>query len=397
MVIAPKVRGFLCTTAHPLGCAENVRRQVEYVRGRGPVPGAPRRVLVVGASTGYGLAARIAAAFGGGGATLGVFFEKEVTPKRTATAGWYNSAAFHRLAEEAGLYAKSINGDAFSSEVKEAAIETIRADLGQVDLVVYSLAAPRRRHPVTGEVFQSVLKPVGKVVRTRGIDTDREVVEEVTLEPATEEEVRQTVAVMGGEDWQLWIEALDRAGVLAPGAKTCAFTYIGERITWDIYWHGTIGAAKQDLDRRVVEIRRRLAERGGDARVAVLKAVVTQASAAIPIMPLYLALLYKEMKARGTHEGPIEQIDRLFRECLYAPQPRLDAEGRLRVDDRELDPEVQGAVEALWNQVTTENLHKLTDYAGYKRDFLRLFGFEVEGVDYAADVDPVVPIPGLIS
>jgi len=396
MIIKPKVRGFLCTTTHPDGCAANVRRQIDHVRRRGPVADEPRRVLVIGASTGYGLASRIVAAFGSGAATLGIFFEKEGSERKTGSAGWYNSAAFHREAAAADLYAKSINGDAFSDEIKQKTIDAIRNDLGQVDLVVYSLAAPRRRHPETGEIFSSTLKPIGKPTTQRAVHTDKEEIHEVTIEPATAEEIEHTVAVMGGDDWERWITALDDAGVLADGAKTVAYTYIGEQLTWDIYWHGTIGAAKQDLDKRVLSIRERLTGRGGDARVAVLKAVVTQASSAIPVMPLYLALLFHTMKANGTHEGCIEQIDGLFRDSLYGAAPRLDDTGRLRADQKELDPAVQGAVAAGWAAVTTENLYQTTDFAGYKREFLQLFGFEVDGVDYEADTNPEVAIDGLV-
>jgi len=396
MIIKPRVRGFMCITSHPVGCEQNVRQQIAYVKAQPPVNNGPKRVLVIGASTGYGLAARITAAFGAGASTLGIFFEKEGAEGKPGTAGWYNSAAFHKCAEEQGLYAKSINGDAFSDEIKDKTIALIKQDLGQVDLVIYSLAAPRRQHPKTGEVFNSTLKPIGKAVTQRGINTDKEQIQEVTLEAASEQDVANTVAVMGGEDWQMWMEALDAAGVLAEGAKTTAFTYIGEKITWDIYWDGTIGQAKKDLDRRVVDIRAALAARGGDARVSVLKAVVTQASSAIPIMPLYLSLLFKVMKADGSHEGCIEQLYRLFSECLYSDAPRTDSEGRLRVDELELRPEIQDAVADAWNRVTTENLYDLTDFASYKQEFLRLFGFEVEGVDYEADVDPVVPIPQMV-
>jgi enoyl-[acyl-carrier protein] reductase/trans-2-enoyl-CoA reductase (NAD+) len=395
MIIKPRVRGFLCTTTHPAGCEANVRRQIDYVRARGPITNGPKRVLVIGASTGYGLASRISAAFGAGAATLGIFFEKEGTERKPGTAGWYNSAAFHRFAEAEGLYAKSINGDAFSDEIKQKAIDTIREDMGQVDLVVYSLAAPRRVHPVTGVVHSSTLKPIGGDTVQKGVNTDKEEVQDFHLEAATQEEIDNTVAVMGGEDWQMWIEALDEAGVLADGAKTTAYTYIGEKLTWDIYWHGTIGAAKKDLDRRVVDIRARLAERGGDARVSVLKAVVTQASAAIPAMPIYLALLFKVMKERGVHEGCIEQVDGLFRDSLYGADPHLDDEGRLRADGKELDPEVQTAVAQLWEAIDTSNLRELSDFEGYRREFLQLFGFEVDGVDYDADVDPVAPIASL--
>ena len=396
MIIKPRVRGFLCTTTHPVGCEANVRRQVEYVKSRGAIANGPKRVLVIGASTGYGLASRITAAFGAGAATLGIFFEKPGTEKKPGTAGWYNSAAFHRCAEEAGLYAKSLNGDAFSDEVKQRAIETIRADLGQVDLVVYSLASPRRQHPVSGEVYSSTLKPIGKATVQKGVNTDKEEVQDFHIEAATQDEIDNTVAVMGGEDWQMWIEALDEADVLAPGAKTTAYTYIGDKLTWDIYWHGTIGAAKKDLDKRVVDIRGRLAALGGDARVWVLQAVVTQASAAIPAMPIYLALLKKVMTERGEYEGCIEQIDALFRDSLCSDAPRLDDEGRLRADAKELNPEVQGAVAALWDDINTETLRELSDFAGYKREFLQLFGFEVDGVDYEADVNPDVAIDKMV-
>ncbi|MEQ9464331.1 MAG: trans-2-enoyl-CoA reductase family protein [Haliea sp.] len=396
MIIKPRVRGFLCTTTHPVGCAANVRHQIDYVKSHGPLENGPKRVLVIGASTGYGLASRITAAFGAGAATLGIFFEKEGTETKPGTAGWYNSAAFHAVAEAEGLYAKSINGDAFSDEIKQKTIATIREDLGQVDLVVYSLAAPRRQHPVTGVIHNSTLKPIGKPAVQKGVNTDKQEVQDFHLEPATQEEIDNTVAVMGGEDWQMWIEALDEAGVLAEGAKTTAYTYIGEKMTWDIYWHGTIGAAKQDLDRRVVGLREQLAGKGGDARVSVLKAVVTQASAAIPAMPIYLAILFKVMKAQGSHEGCIEQIDSLFRDALYSPAPQLDAEGRLRADGKELDPAVQAEVAQLWGQIDTDNLHQLSDFDGYRREFLQLFGFEVDGVDYEADVNPLVPIRNMV-
>lgn len=397
MVIKPRVRGFLCTTTHPVGCAQNVRRQIDYVKQHGAIANGPKKVLVLGASTGYGLASRITAAFGASAATLGVFFEKPGSEKKPGTAGWYNAAAFHEAAEAEGLYAKSINGDAFSTEIKNKVIDTIKADLGQIDLVVYSLAAPRRVHPVTGVVHTSTLKPIGSETTQKGVNTDKQEIQEYHLPAATQEEIDNTVAVMGGEDWQMWIEALDEAGVLAPGAKTTAYTYIGEKITWDIYWHGTIGAAKQDLDKRVVDIRERLAANGGDARVSVLKAVVTQASAAIPAMPIYLAILFKVMKARGIHEGCIEQVDRLFRDSLYGDKVGPDESGRLRADDLELDPAVQAEVEGLWGQITTDNLSQLSDFEGYRQEFLQLFGFEVDGVDYDADVDPNIQIAQLID
>jgi enoyl-[acyl-carrier protein] reductase/trans-2-enoyl-CoA reductase (NAD+) len=396
MIIKPRVRGFMCITSHPAGCDENVKQQIEYVQSQGGIEGGPKKVLVIGSSTGYGLASRISAGFGSDAATLGLFFEKEGTEKKPGTAGWYNSAAYHKYAEQKGLYAKSINGDAFSDEIKQKTIEVIKQDLGQVDLVVYSLASPRRTHPKTGEVFNSCLKPIGKSVTQRGINTDKQIIQDVTLDPATDEDISNTVAVMGGEDWQMWIDALDEAGVLADGAKTTAYTYIGEKLTWDIYWDGTIGQAKKDLDTRVINLREKLAATGGDARVSVLKAVVTQASSAIPIMPLYLSLLFKIMKADGSHEGCIEQVYGLFRNSLYGSDPTLDDEGRLRADGLELRPEIQDAVAQLWEQVTTENVSEISDFAGYKSEFLRLFGFGIDGVDYEADVEPQVMIKNLV-
>jgi enoyl-[acyl-carrier protein] reductase/trans-2-enoyl-CoA reductase (NAD+) len=396
MIIKPRVRGFMCVTTHPKGCEANVSQQIDYVKAQGTIADGPKRVLVIGASTGYGLASRITAAFGAGASTLGIFFEKEGIERKPGTAGWYNSAAFHKFAEADGLYAKSINGDAFSDAIKEKTIAQIKADLGQVDLVVYSLASPRRQHPKTGEVFNSTLKPIGKDVTQRGVNTDKETIESFTLTAASDEDISNTVAVMGGEDWQMWIDQLDEAGVLAEGAKTTAYTYLGDKLTWDIYWHGTIGAAKKDLDKRVINIRERLAAKGGDARVSVLKAVVTQASSAIPVMPLYLALLFKAMKADGSHEGCIEQVYGLFKNSLYGVAPILDDEGRLRADGLEMRPEIQQAVSDMWEAVSTENLHDTTDFVGYKKEFLRLFGFEIAGVDYDADVDPVVTIANMV-
>jgi enoyl-[acyl-carrier protein] reductase/trans-2-enoyl-CoA reductase (NAD+) len=396
MIIKPRVRGFMCITTHPVGCEVNVKRQIDYVKARGAIDGGPKRVLVIGSSTGYGLASRITAAFGGGASTIGIFFEKEGSEKKPGTAGWYNSAAFHKFADEEGLYAKSINGDAFSDEIKQKTIDLIKQDLEQVDLVVYSLAAPRRQHPVTGEVHNSTLKPIGKEITYKSLNTDKEEVGELTVPAATQEDIDNTVAVMGGEDWQMWIEALDRAGCLAQGAKTTAYTYLGEKLTWDIYWHGTIGEAKKDLDKRVIGLRERLAEAGGDARVSVLQAVVTQASSAIPAMPLYLALLLQVMKDENAFQGCIQQVDGLFRDSLYGDNPRLDEEGRLRADAWEMRPEVQQKVGELWDATTTENLYELSDFAGYKRGFLQLFGFEVDGVDYDAEIDPVMPISGLV-
>jgi enoyl-[acyl-carrier protein] reductase / trans-2-enoyl-CoA reductase (NAD+) len=396
MIIQPKVRGFMCITSHPAGCEAHVKEQIAYVRKQGALNG-PKRVLVIGASTGYGMASRITAAFGCGASTLGVFFEKAGSEKKPGTAGWYNSAAFHRLAGAEGLYARSINGDAFSDEIKQQVIDVIKQDLGQVDLIIYSLASPRRKHPKTGEIFSSTLKPIGKPVTATTLDTDKKEVKTVSLEAASNEDIAQTVAVMGGEDWAMWIDALDAAGVLAQGCKTTAYTYIGEKITWDIYWSGTIGAAKKDLDTRVLAIRDKLAAKGGNAYVSVLKALVTQASSAIPIMPLYLALLFKVMKKKGGHEGCIEQVYGLFKNGLLVQNPEVDSDGRLRRDQLELRPEIQHEVETLWPQVTTANIDELTDFKGYQADFLKLFGFGLAGVDYSADVNPDVKIDGLLD
>lgn len=392
MIIQPKIRGFICTTAHPLGCFKAVSDQVDYVKAQGAFEG-PKRVLVIGASTGYGLASRIVASFGAGAKTIGVFYEKEADEKRTASPGWYNSAAFEELAHRAGHYAKSLNGDAFSTEMKQRTAELIRRDMGQVDLIIYSLASPRRMHPNTNELFSSVLKPVDAPFTGKTIDAFKGEVREVVIEPATDEEVRHTVAVMGGEDWAMWIDYLAQEKLLAPGIKTVAYTYLGPEMTHDIYKNGTIGKAKEHLKATSDELNSKLSLLGGEAIVSVDKAVVTQASAAIPVVPLYISILFKLMKANGTHEGCIEQIDRLFREHLYAahPKPR-DAEGYIRIDDLEMTPELQQQVKAIWPQVNSENVMSLTDLAGYRDDFYRLFGFNMPGIDYEADVDPVVKI-----
>lgn len=390
MIIKPKVRGFICTNSHPVGCAANVQEQIDYTRQQGELSNGPKNVLVLGCSTGYGLASRITAAFGSGAATLGVCFEKPPTERKTASAGYYNTAAFHDAAKAAGLYAHTINGDAFSNECKQQVIDNLKANMGKVDLVVYSLAAPRRTDPNTGEVYSSVLKPIGRAYTTKGLNTDTLKINEVSIEPATEEEIANTVKVMGGEDWELWIEALAEADLLAEGCQTTAYTYLGDKLTWPIYGKATIGKAKEDLDRAAVALNEKLAGINGRALVSVLKAVVTQASSAIPVMPLYMSILFKVMKERGTHEGCIEQIQRLFVECLYSANPRLDAEGRARVDNLELDPSVQAEVEQIWAQVTEENLFQTTDYEGHHEDFLKLFGFGVSGVDYEADVSPLV-------
>lgn len=389
MIIEPKIRGFICTTAHPIGCAAHVREQIEYVKQHSLADG-PKRVLVIGSSSGYGLASRIEAAFGAGASTIGVFFERPGTEKKPGTAGWYNTAAFERYAREAGLYTRSLNGDAFSSEAKQKVIDLIKEDLGQVDLVVYSLASPVRKMPDTGEVVRSVLKPIGEPFRANAIDTNRDVVVEAQIEPADEAEIEATVKVMGGQDWKLWIDALEQADLLANGCQSVAYSYIGTDITWPIYWHGTLGRAKQDLDRAAREIDARMRQRAGRACVAMLKSVVTQASAAIPVMPLYLSIAMKVMKDRGLHEGCIEQINRLFLTGLYGDGAEVDNESRLRMDDWELRDDIQAACRDLWPSVTTENLFALTDYASYKTEFLKLFGFGLDGVDYHAEVDPKV-------
>lgn len=396
MIVAPKIRGFICTTAHPDGCARHVAEQIEVVKGRGPIANAPKKVLVIGSSTGYGLSSRIAAAFGGSAATIGVFFEKPGEEARCGTAGWYNTAAFEHQAKAAGLYARSFNGDAFSDEMKTAVIEAIQADLGQVDCVIYSLASPRRTHPKTGQVFKSVLKPIDQSFTNKNLNTTTGVVDEVTLPAAEGDDVEQTVAVMGGEDWEMWMNALNQAGVLAPGVVTVAYSYIGPEVTWPIYKNGTIGRAKEDLERAQRALDQHLAPLGGKAWVSVNKALVTQASSAIPVVPLYISLLYKVMKAKGTHEDTIEQMDRMFRERLYgtaSPQP--DGAGRIRIDDWEMAEDVQQLVNERWDAVNTENFLELGDFEGYQTSFLRLFGFGLKDIDYDADTNTAMGIPSL--
>jgi enoyl-[acyl-carrier protein] reductase / trans-2-enoyl-CoA reductase (NAD+) len=390
MIIKPKIRGFICTNAHPVGCAASVQQQIQYVQSQGALSVKPKNVLVIGCSTGYGLASRITAAFAGGASTLGVCFEKPPTETKTGTAGWYNTAAFHQQATAAGLYAKTLNGDAFSNEIKQQTIDLIKADLGQVDVVIYSLASPRRSDPVTGEVYKSTLKPVGQAYTTKTYDTDKDKIHDIALEPANEDEIQQTIKVMGGEDWELWLNALDEAGVLAQGCVTTAYTYIGKELTWPIYGQATIGKAKEDLDRAAKAIISTKAKLKVRAYVSSLKALVTQASSAIPVMPLYISLIYKVMKEEGTHEGCIEQIYGLFSEKLLADQPITDDMQRLRMDGKETNDATQAKIKVLWDKVTQENFHELSDYAGYHHEFLKLFGFDVSGVDYDADVDPLV-------
>lgn len=394
MIIQPKIRGFICTTAHPDGCAKAVEEQVAYIQSHGRLNG-PKNVLIIGASTGYGLASRIAATFGAGANTIGVAYEKAADSKRTASPGWYNTAAFERMAHRAGYYAKSINGDAFSTAIKEQTAALIRKDLGSIDLLIYSLASPRRTHPVSGQVFNSTLKPIGQTFTGKTVDPFRDEVKDISLEPASEEEIAHTIAVMGGDDWRMWIDFLAAEQLLAPNISTVAYTYIGPTLTHAIYKDGTIGRAKDDLQHTADQLHAQLAPQGGQALLSVNKALVTQASAAIPVVPLYISLLYKIMKEQGTHEGCIEQINRLFQQLYGTDHTPRDAAGRIRLDDREMQPEVQAKITALWQQINSDNLAQLSDIAGYRDDFYRLFGFNMSGVDYNADVDPEVDIESI--
>jgi enoyl-[acyl-carrier protein] reductase/trans-2-enoyl-CoA reductase (NAD+) len=394
MIVTPKIRGFICTTAHPEGCAANVQSQIDYVKSKPALSNPPKKVLVIGASTGYGLASRIVPAFGGGAATIGVFFEKPGVENKTGSAGWYNSVAFEEAAAKEGLYAKSFNGDAFSNEMKDEVIAAIKADLGQIDCIVYSLASPRRTDPTDGETYKSVLKPIGAPYTQKNINTDTGEVNTVSIEPASDEEIAHTVKVMGGEDWELWIKALAEAGVLADGFQTVAYSYIGPDLTYPIYTNGTIGRAKEHLE----ESAARMNAQFGDATayVSVNKALVTQASSAIPVVPLYISLLYKVMKEMDLHEGTIEQIERLFTDHLASGgAPTVDERGRIRIDDWEMSEPVQTAVAAAWEKVTTENLSELSDFSGYKKEFLRLFGFGLEDVDYEQDTKTERALPSV--
>jgi enoyl-[acyl-carrier protein] reductase / trans-2-enoyl-CoA reductase (NAD+) len=395
MIIEPRMRGFICLTAHPKGCEQNVKNQIEYVKSKGKING-PKRVLVIGASTGFGLASRITSAFGSDAATIGVFFEKAPSEGKTASPGWYNSAAFEVEANKAGLYAKSINGDAFSNEVKQQTIDMIKADLGQIDLIIYSLASPVRQHPVTGVLHRSTLKPIGSTFTNKTVDFHTGNVTSVSIEPANEEDIANTVVVMGGEDWSMWMDALKGAGVLAEGATTIAYSYIGPEVTEAVYRKGTIGRAKDHLEATAFEITDKLADIKGKAYVSVNKALVTQASSAIPVIPLYISLLYKIMKAEDIHEGCIEQIQRLYADRLYTGNAvPTDDKGRIRIDDWEMRADVQERIAKLWGESTTETLVELGDLAGYKQDFLNLFGFGFEGVDYLADTNEMVMVPSI--
>ena len=396
MVIKPKIRGFICTNAHPAGCEAHVKEQISYVKSQVNSETGPKNVLVIGASTGYGLASRINATFAHNASTLGIFFEKPPTERKTGSAGWYNTAAFQKAADDAGVYSKNINGDAFSHEIKAQTIETIKADMGKIDLVIYSLASPRRTNPDTGEVYSSVLKPIGQSVTTKNLNTTKRTIDSITVEAANDAEIQGTIDVMGGADWELWLNALKEADVLAQGVKTVAYTYIGKELTWPIYGKATIGKAKDDLDRAATAINSATASLDGQARVTSLNAVVTQASSAIPIMPLYISAMFKVMKADGTYEGCIEQISNLFKENIYSDSPRLDEQGRFRQNYKELEDSVQQRITDIWHSVDSDTIDDLTDYIGYHNEFLKLFGFGVDGVDYDEDLSPEVKINNLI-
>lgn len=396
MIILPKVRGFICTTAHPTGCFEEVAAQVSSVKEKGQFDGA-KKALIIGSSTGYGLASRIVAAFGFKAKTIGVFYERQADERRTATAGWYNTAAFERLAHAENLYAKSVNGDAFSDEIKQQVADIIERDLGQIDLIVYSLASPRRIHPDTGETFVSVLKPIGRNFTSKTVDPFRREVKEVTLEAANPNEIEETVQVMGGDDWRRWIACLEQKNLLAEGIKTIAYSYIGPQLTHDIYKEGTIGKAKEHLQTTANELDQKLQALRGHAYLSVNKALVTQASAAIPVVPLYIALLYKHMKEKGTHEGCIEQMIRLFKDNLYSSKLVLDDQRLIRLDDWEMQADIQANITSAWPTIVDENLEQLSDIEGYCQDFYRLFGFQNLNVDYQQNVDPQVSISSIQS
>ena len=396
MIIEPRMRGFICASSHPKGCEQNVKNQIEYIKSKGPINGA-KKVLVIGASTGFGLASRISSAYGSDAATIGVFFEKPPTEGKTASPGWYNSAAFETEAHKAGLYAKSINGDAFSNEIKQQTLALIKSDLGQVDLVIYSLASPVRLHPVTGVLHRSVLKPIGDVYTNKTVDFHSGKVSEISIEPCNGDDIENTIAVMGGEDWAMWIDALKAQNLLAPGAITVAYSYIGPSLTEAVYRKGTIGRAKDHLEATAFAITDSLADIDGKAFVSVNKALVTQASSAIPVIPLYISLLYKIMKEEGIHEGCIEQIQRLYQERLFTENEiPVDEKGRIRVDDWEMRSDVQEKIAKLWDEAVTENLSEIGDLEGYRKDFYNLFGFDVDGVDYKADTDEMVSIESIV-
>lgn len=396
MIIQPKIRGFICTTAHPEGCYKAVVEQITYIKSKPPIKG-PKNVLIIGSSTGYGLASRITATFGANANTIGVCFEKEADEKRTASPGWYNTAAFEKLAQADGYYAKSINGDAFSNEIKAKTAELIRQDLHKIDLVIYSLAAPRRTDPITGQVFSSTLKPIGKEFVGKSVDAFRGEVKEVVIPPATPEEIANTVQVMGGEDWEIWIDYLAKENLLADGVMTVAYSYLGPQLTYSIYKNGTIGKAKEHLKKTADVLNKKLKSLSGEALISVNKAVVTQASAAIPVVPLYISILFKLMKEKGIHEGCIEQIYRLFKHYLYGDSHPLkrDEEGFIRIDDLEMREDIQENIKAIWPLINSNNINELSDIKGYCEDFYHLFGFHMSGIDYEADISPYRSIPSI--
>ncbi len=395
MIIEPKTRGFICTTAHPKGCEKNILNQIDYIKSKGTLKNA-KKVLVIGASTGFGLASRITSAFGSNASTIGVFFEKPPSEGRTATSGWYNTAAFEKAAHKEDIYAKSINGDAFSNEIKEKTIQLIKEDLGKIDLVIYSLASPVRTHPETGVRYKSTLKPIGSSYTNKTVDFHTGEVKEITIEPSTGQDIENTVTVMGGEDWEMWINALKKENLLSSDFKTVAYSYIGPELTKPVYRNGTIGKAKDHLESTAFTITNSLKEINGKAFVSVNKALVTQSSSAIPVIPLYISLLYKIMKEEGVQEGCIEQIYRLFSERLYLENVPTDQQGRIRIDDWEMRDDIQEKVSKLWNEASTETLPVIGDLEGYTTEFFNLFGFKFEGIDYENEVDEMVYIPGLV-
>ncbi|MFT5257361.1 MAG: enoyl-[acyl-carrier protein] reductase/trans-2-enoyl-CoA reductase (NAD+) [Arenicella sp.] len=392
MIIEPRTRGFICLTSHPTGCEQNVINQIEHIKSKGKIEGA-KKVLVLGSSTGFGLASRITSAFGSDAATIGVYFDKPPTAGRPGSPGYYNTAAFEKHADKEGLYAKSINGDAFSNEIKQQVVDLIKEDLGQIDLVIYSLASPVRTHPDSGKRFKSVLKPIGEVFTNKTVDFHTGTVSEISINPAEGEDIENTITVMGGEDWKMWMDALQTENLLSEGATTVAYSYIGPDVTRPVYRNGTIGAAKDHLEATAFTITDNLKSIGGKAYVSVNKALVTQASSAIPVIPLYISLLYKIMKAKGIHEGCIEQMQRLFSERLFGGDLALDEKGRIRVDDLEMREDVQAEIAELWKNATSENLSEIGDLQGYSDEFFSLFGFKVPGVDYDADVNELMMVP----
>src|SRR5690554_624454 len=394
MIIEPRTRGFICTTAHPEGCEQGVLNQIDYIKSKGEIKSV-KNVLVIGASTGFGLASRITSAFGSKSSTIGVFFEKPPSEGKTASSGWYNTAAFKKAAHKEGIYAKSINGDAFSNEIKDQTIELIKKDLGKIDLVVYSLASPVRTHPVTGVRYKSSLKPIGATYTNKTVDFHTGEVKDISIAPSVDGDIENTVAVMGGEDWEMWINALKKENLLSSDFKTVAYSYIGPKLTEPVYRNGTIGRAKDHLEETAFKITDSLKDINGKAYVSVNKALVTQSSSAIPVIPLYMSLLYRVMKDNNVHEGCIEQIHRLFSERLFLDEVPTDSEGRIRIDDLEMRSDIQDKVSELWGQVSTETLPLIGDLEGYRNEFFHLFGFNYDEIDYIAETEEMVNIPGL--